>query len=236
MVAILVTSVFFVSNMNVASWKIIGYPAMCDDNSLGLGCIYSKCPTEQEVNPRYTPGFVPTRLRNQQTKPWRPKTQTLTTILKPARNQSKWHHREFVLAIVSTKGCVFDVCLSHTYLVVPRSEIQLRENTSTDQYMESGIYQELWHDSLHDLHKNAMFCLFFSNKQNRTRERTSTRLYNPRLQHLCHLFCHFFFLRMWVSIGSNTYRSCPRKQMYHVFESSKRWQSRWFLKNRSKKF
>ena len=53
--------------------------------------------------------------------------------------QAKGHDKKLIVALVSSKGSLGDICLFHTYLVVARTQIKFGKVLSTTQFIQKVI-------------------------------------------------------------------------------------------------
>ena len=53
--------------------------------------------------------------------------------------QAKGHDRKLIVSLMSSKGCLGDVCLFHTYLVIARAKIKFGKKLGVTQFIQELI-------------------------------------------------------------------------------------------------
>jgi hypothetical protein len=53
--------------------------------------------------------------------------------------QDKWHDQKLIVALMSEKGCLGNVCLFHMYLVIAQEKIKFSKELGATQFIQEVI-------------------------------------------------------------------------------------------------
>jgi hypothetical protein len=121
--------------------------------------------------------------------------------------QAKGHDQKLIVALISSKGSLEDICLFHTYLVVARTKIQFSEELGATQFIQEVINDrngEFVFDGKFvegtEVRTHFPRTLFLQDHDHRRRIWTRTRADNTCIKEFLNHFLNFIFLGKWVTI------------------------------------
>jgi hypothetical protein len=123
--------------------------------------------------------------------------------------QAKGYEQELIVALVSSKGSLRNVCLFHMDLVVARTKIKFSKELGTTQFIQEVINERNGKFVFNcefvegaEVMKHATRTLFLKDHDQRRRVGARTREDNTYVEQFLNHFLNFIFLEKGVTIGT----------------------------------
>lgn len=143
--------------------------------------------------------------------------------------QAERHNQKFIMAFMSAECCFWNIIWFYSDLVVPRTKVQLRKDSSfvkfIQEFIDHGNRKFIGHGNLGQspvIHTKSPTAVLFFNEKNRARQGTNARLNNVGDQHLANKPLYLSFLKIRVPVGLYTDWRHPCLKSNSVIVSS--WQ------------
>jgi hypothetical protein len=131
--------------------------------------------------------------------------------------QAKGHDKKLIVALMSSKGSLGNVCLFHTYLVVARTKIQFSEELGATQFIQEVINDKngefvfdgkFVEGTKYMTHSLRTF--FLQDHDHRRQVGARTRADNVCIKEFLDHFLNFIFLGKGVTIRTDIRRKASR--------------------------
>jgi hypothetical protein len=124
--------------------------------------------------------------------------------------QAKGHDQKLIVALMSSKCSLRNVCLFHTDLVVSRKKIKFSKELSVTQFIQEVINERnekfVFNGEFVEIAKvrtHAPRTFFLKDHDHRRRLGARTRADNTYVEQFLNNFLNFIFLGKGVTIGTN---------------------------------
>jgi hypothetical protein len=131
--------------------------------------------------------------------------------------QAKGHDQKLIVALMSLKCSLRNVCLIHTYLVVARTKIKFSKELGTTQFIQEVINDrngKFFFDGEFvegtKVRTHVPRALFLKDHDHRRRVGARTRMDNTCGEKFLNNFLNFIFLGKGMTIGTNIGRKVVR--------------------------
>jgi hypothetical protein len=124
--------------------------------------------------------------------------------------QAKGHDQKLIVALMSSKCSLRNVCLIHTYLVVARTKIKFSKELGTTQFIQEVINDRNGKFVFNgefvegtEVRTHAPRTFFLKDHDHRRRVGARTRADNTCVEQFLNNFLNFIFLGKGMTIGTN---------------------------------
>jgi hypothetical protein len=131
--------------------------------------------------------------------------------------QAKGHDQKLIVALMSSKGSLGNVCLFHMYLVVARTKLKFRKELGTTQFIQEVINDRNGKFVFNgkfvegtEVRTHSSTTFFIQNHDHGRRVGAHTRAYNVCIKEFLDHFLNFIFLGKGVTIQTDIGRKASR--------------------------
>jgi hypothetical protein len=115
--------------------------------------------------------------------------------------QAKGHEKKLIVTLMSVKGCLWNVCLFHTYLVIARAKIKFSKELDATQFIQEVVNDRNGKFVLNgqfvegtEVKTHSSRTFFLQDHDCRRRVRAHTRVDNSCIKEFLDHFLNFIFL------------------------------------------